>query len=137
MPITYKTNLKNTGKKCEIGDLILTVRAPVGSISKSLHKACIGRGVCAIRNNKLSTIEYLYQFLLSYEDKWKRIEQGSTFTAVNGDDIKSLKLNVPTIMEQKKIAGFLSSLDTKLEKINNQITQTQIFKKGLLQQMFV
>jgi type I restriction enzyme, S subunit len=124
-------------KKCEIGDLILTVRAPVGSISKSLHKACIGRGVCAIRNNKLSTIEYLYQFLLSYEDKWKRIEQGSTFTAVNGDDIKSLKLNVPTIMEQKKIAGFLSSLDTKLEKINNQITQTQIFKKGLLQQMFV
>ena len=38
-------------KECKIGDLILTVRAPVGAISKSKHNACIGRGVCSISNN--------------------------------------------------------------------------------------
>ena len=37
-------------KTCEIGDVILTVRAPVGAVAKSLHNACIGRGVCVIRN---------------------------------------------------------------------------------------
>jgi type I restriction enzyme S subunit len=124
-------------KTCEIGDLILTVRAPVGSIAKSSHSACIGRGVCSIINNKSSVQEYLYQFLLSYESKWTSLEQGSTFTAVSGNDIKSLKLNLPQLPEQHKIASFLSSIDAKIESANQQITQTQTFKKGLLQQMFV
>jgi len=124
-------------KKCEIGDLILTVRAPVGSISKSIHAACIGRGVCAISNKNNSDVEYLYQFLLNYESKWRRIEQGSTFTAVNGDDINSIKITLPSLSEQQKIAKYLSSIDSKLEFVAKQITQTQTFKKGLLQQMFV
>ena len=124
-------------KTCEIGDLILTVRAPVGSIAKSLHNACIGRGVCSIINNKNSIQEYLYQFFLSYESKWIGLEQGSTFTAVSGSDIKGLKLNLPSIQEQQKIANFLSSIDVKIESTSQQITQTQSFKKGLLQQMFV
>jgi type I restriction enzyme S subunit len=124
-------------KECKIGDLILTVRAPVGSISKSYHNACIGRGVCSIRNKKNSNFEYLYQFLLDYEDKWKRIEQGSTFTAVSGSDIISLKLNLPSLNEQHKIASFLSSIDTKIESVNAQIEGTKGYKKGLLQKMFV
>ena len=124
-------------KTCFKNDLIMTVRAPVGSISKSIHNACIGRGVCLIRSNDKSNLEYLYQFLLNFESKWVKLEQGSTFSAVSGKEIKSIKLKLPAILEQRKISTFLSSIDSKIENISLQIENTKKFKNGLLQQMFV
>jgi len=124
-------------KICEIGDLLLTVRAPVGSIAKSIHKACIGRGICALKAKSNSDIEYLYQYLLFFEPKWTSIEQGSTFTAISGIDIRTLKIVFPTLPEQQKIASFLSSIDTAIEKVSQQIEGAGAFKRGLLQKMFV
>ena len=124
-------------KECKVEDLILTVRAPVGAVAKSIHNACIGRGVCAIRNNKESVNEFIYQFLLNYETKWSSLEQGSTFTAVSGLEIKKLKLNLPSLKEQTKIANFLSSIDKKIELTTKELNSTKEFKKALLQQMFV
>ncbi len=123
-------------KTCNIGDLILTVRAPVGSIAKSNHYACIGRGVASIKNNSNSNQEYLYQFLINFEKNWKGIEQGSTFTSVSGLEIKNLNSPFPSLPEQEKIAKFLSAIDGKIAALQTQLDKTQEWKKGLLQGMF-
>ena len=123
-------------KTCEIGDVILTVRAPVGAVAKSLHNACIGRGVCVIRNLEKYDLEYIYQFLLDFETKWGKLEQGSTFTAVSGAEIKSIKIVLPTLPEQQKIASFLSAVDEKIQQLTRKKELMEQYKKGVMQQLF-
>jgi type I restriction enzyme S subunit len=121
-------------KECQKGDIILTVRAPVGAVAKSLHDACIGRGVCAIQPNENS--EFLYQFFLIQEDKWDKLSQGSTFTAINSNDIKNFKLNIPKLSEQQKIADCLSSIDELISSQSAKVEALKQHKKALMQQLF-
>lgn len=107
-PRIYTTEIT---KECEIGDILLSVRAPVGTVAKSLHNACIGRGISALSAKKPNSQEYIYQWLFSYESSWAKISQGGTFDAVNSDDIKNLLVPIPKPKEQQKIASCLSSLD--------------------------
>lgn len=62
---------------------------------------------------------------------------GSTIPHIYFKDYSNEKVGVPKFEEQQKIATFLSALDVKIEMVNTQINNTQGFKKGLLQQMFV
>jgi len=122
-------------KVCDEGDLILSVRAPVGSIGEASFKSCIGRGVCALKPNKVDK-EYLYQLLLNSEDKWKKIEQGSTFTAVSSDDVRKFKLLVPkNEAEQKAIAQVLSTADAAIHTTEKLIAHKELRKKWLMQQL--
>jgi len=52
-------------------------------------------------------------------------------------DVDSQKIPLPNIEEQEKIAKFLTSLDNKVDLINKELEQAKLFKKSLLQQMFV
>ena len=122
-------------KECNMGDIIMTVRAPVGFVGKSIHHACIGRGVCAI-SSKINT-EFLFQFLVSVEDSWKHIEQGSTFTAIGGDEVKKLRVLIPCVKEQQKVADCLSAYDEAIQIKKDKLEVWKKIKKGLLQQMFV
>ena len=62
---------------------------------------------------------------------------GSVRDSLNFEDLAGFSFNLPCLEEQQKIANFLSSIDAKIESTTQQINQTQTFKKGLLQKMFV
>ena len=65
------------------------------------------------------------------------ISQGGTQIYVNFPSVKELNFSLPSLLEQTKIANFLSSIDTKIEQVGGQLDESKQFKKALLQQMFV
>jgi type I restriction enzyme S subunit len=66
-----------------------------------------------------------------------RLRVGSGLPNIQKKDLVAFLLLLPTsIEEQTKIANFLSAIDEKINQCQVQITNTEVWKKGLLQQMF-
>lgn len=116
-------------------DLILTVRAPVGIVAKNKMKVCIGRGVCALRNKSAIPTMYIYYALDYSSYKWKQIEQGSTFTSINGDDVK--KFAIPLVDNVEYSCTFLSKVDSLIKSSINLCSNYMMLKKYLLSHMFI
>lgn len=122
-------------KECSPGDILLSVRAPVGTVALSQHKACIGRGISAIKSKRKMSQSFLYQWFLWFEPKWCYLSQGSTFESINSDDIKTLKLSVPNFEEQQKIATVLSAADDEIATLEKKLACLKDEKKALMQQL--
>ena len=131
VPRVYTSEITKISKP---GDIIMTVRAPVGDLAINEFESCIGRGVCSIEGNK-----FIYYLLQSLKDNhvWERLSQGSTFESINSNDIKNLKVKMPSEETQNTISLFLTEIDSKIELYEIQFLTFQKLKKGLLQQMFV
>jgi len=116
-------------KECKTGDILMSVRAPVGKVFRSRHNACIGRGICAIRSVHS---DYLFQFLMFHEDKWGKTAQGSTFESINRNEIESK--DIPFCeSDQGEIAEILSAADKEIDLLNKDLEQWELKKKSLMQ----
>ncbi|EWM59609.1 restriction endonuclease subunit S [Streptococcus thermophilus] len=115
-------NNSNT-KMLEKGDLIISARGTVGAIAQltkpmAFNQSCFGlRG----KKNKLDT-DYLYYWLKNYVDVLLNKSQGSVFNTINLSTFDDIKIELPSIADQRKISNLLTLLDDKIE-INNQINQ--------------
>lgn len=122
-------------KECNAGDIILSVRAPVGDIGIATEKSCIGRGVCAIQA-KRNFSAYLFNYLDYFENKWERYSQGSTFKAINSKDIRAFKIELPsTEKEIQFVNNSLNSVQKEIEILETQKKSFETQKKGLMQQL--
>jgi len=68
---------------------------------------------------------------------WKEYNEASGVPSLSKSTIEKIQTLFPSLLEQQKIANFLSSIDKKIEKVSRQISEVESYKKGLLQQMFV
>ena len=83
--------------------------------------------------------QFLFQLLHTVEFVNNVIERctGTGYPAINSTDLSNIEVKMPSVNEQIKIANFLSALDEKINRTENQIQQTGQYKKGLLQNMLV
>jgi type I restriction enzyme, S subunit len=121
-------------KKGNCGDILMSVRAPVGEISRAIFDVCLGRGVCSIRNG--SRNEFLYHYLIWREPDWVGLSKGSTFDSVNSADVKTFQVFIPVeISEQNAIATILSDMDTAIAVLEEKLTKTRQLKQGMMHQL--
>ena len=121
-------------KTAEAGDLILSVRAPVGTIGKTAYDVVIGRGVASIKGN-----EFIYQLLtkMNLSGYWTKLSAGSTFESINSDSIQNALIFIPPETEQQQIGAFFAHLDTLISLHQRKLDLLKEQKKGFLQKMFV
>ena len=120
----FDTYTTLTTKMAKVGDVIMSVRAPVGDLNFTPVDMCLGRGVCSIRMNN-GNQGYLFYLLKYNMPLLLNRENGSVFGSVNRNDIIGLEVNIiDDPDEQKKVARYLAMIDDKIEindKINNNL----------------
>ena len=108
VPRVWTTQVTKTAEK---GDLILSVRAPVGDVGRTNYNVVLGRGVAGIKGN-----EFIYHLLVKMKlfGYWTKLSTGSTFESINSDDIKNSTILFPSHPEQEAIGTFFSTLDRQI-----------------------
>ncbi len=91
-------------------DLLISVRAPVGETNRANQLLSIGRGLAAIRFTQ-SDKTFGWHAINYVKGSLERVAQGSTFTAISGDELRDLQIVLPSLPEKRAIAAVLDSID--------------------------
>lgn len=109
-----------------------------GYVTYNFERFWSGGHLYTLENLKESVNDkFLFQYLKKYEREIMRLRVGSGLPNIQKKDLDSFKIQIPSLLEQKKIANFLSAIDKKIELEEEKLENMKKFKKGLMQRMFV
>jgi type I restriction enzyme S subunit len=103
-------------KRAQPGDVLVSVRAPVGPTNLAPFECVIGRGLAALRPTAVTTTRFVLYQIRATGDRLASIATGSTFSAISGDQLRNHRFVLPPLPEQERIVAAieeqLSRLDT-------------------------
>lgn len=118
-------------------DILISVRAPVGSVNINNIDACIGRGLSAIRVNNNISRDYVYQYLKVNEKRISKMGVGSTFTAITQKDLASITIPIPeNLADQIRIAEVLTKVETLIQQRKESIDLLEDFLRSTFLDLF-
>lgn len=129
------------GKKfARPGDILMSVRAPVGPTNIADVDCAIGRGLASIRANDSVDQRYLIWFLKHIEITIQARGKGTTFEAISGEEIRETLISLPTLETQKLIVQrldlALENLFGVSENLKSQRSKLGQLKRSLLHKAF-
>ncbi len=125
--VEHKIYCKAPIKIAEEGDILFSVRAPVGRINFTSDKICIGRGLCAFRSKK-GFQNYFYHQLKEFFFAEDVIGNGAIFNAVTKVELMKVKLKTPSEKIQQEFeieAQQMFNLILNLTKQNNKLREAR------------
>ena len=121
-------------KRAEPGDVLISVRAPVGAMNVADQAYGIGRGLAAVRFSKLDE-RFGNHALQETAIMLHRVSQGTTFAAIGRAELASLLIAVPPLEEQRRIAEILDTIDETIQATERVIAKLREVQEGLLQRL--
>ena len=124
-------------KVAEPLDILMSVRAPVGTLNIANTKCCIGRGLASFREIKnKSSYKFLYYLLKSSEKYFQDNSTGATFKAIGKELVVNYKIKIPSIYKQIEISSELDLLSGVIEKQKAQLEELDKLAQSIFNDMF-
>ena len=134
VPRSWCTELKKIAEK---GDILISVRAPIGAINIADEKCCIGRGVAAIRpNQEVMSPDFLQHQLFASRNKLEAMGTGSTFKAIGKKTLSDFPVVIYPKNTQEAIAQQLNLIKKQIKTVNSQLDQLDSLVKSRFVEMF-
>ena len=124
-------------KIAECGDILISVRAPIGALNIADKQCCIGRGLAALSvNETLCSPKYLWYGLGCKVDELNSKGTGSTFKAINKKTLAETEIPLPPLEEQRRIATLLDKVSDLIAKRRAQLDKLELLVKARFVEMF-
>ena len=124
-------------KIAEQGDILISVRAPIGALNIADVQCCIGRGLAALTvNERLCYQKYLWYALECKVDELNSKGTGSTFKAINKKTLAETEIPLPPLDEQRRIAAVLDKVSDLIAKRREQLDKLDELVKARFVEMF-
>ena len=136
------TELGFNSCSCKIlpkGSVLFSSRAPIGYIAIAKNSLCTNQGFKSIiPNSSIIDSEFLYYTLVFNKEYIKNQGSGTTFMEVSGKTMGNIEVSIPVnLSDQRKIAGILSALDSKIENNNKINANLEAQAQALFKSWFV
>ena len=120
-------------KIAEPGDVLFSVRAPVGDLNVANQRIAIGRGLSIIRgtDGKASTSFLALALSFGASEIAKRSSTGM-FTSITGAQLKSLPIALPPLDEQRRIVDLMDSVDAAISTAQAEVDAAEELRKRVL-----
>jgi type I restriction enzyme, S subunit len=115
------------------GSILMTSRATIGARCINLVPMATNQGFKSFVCNEELNNEYLYYYIDTLKPDLFKLAGGSTFLEISKNDVENIKILLPKIIEQKKIASIISTIDDLIENTDHLINSYTLLKKGLMQ----
>lgn len=134
--ITSDAVSKSATKLIPADSVLIVSRVSVGKVAVNKVEVCTSQDFTNFIPTSCSS--YFIAYLLSYKtNELLSFMQGTSIKGFVKSDLEDMKVQFPTIKEQTKISNFFSAIDDKIDLVAKEIEKMEIWKKGLLGEMFV
>lgn len=119
----------------EPGDLLVSVRAPVGDTNFADTRLAIGRGLARVRSSSVASAAFLRLVIQVEVGRLNQVAGGGMFASITAKNLRGLSVALPPIQEQRRIVDLIGSIDEQVALLATQANSAQLFRGSAMSEL--